>query len=137
MLVYLAIAWRNLWRNRHRSLITMGSVFFAVILVLFVRSMQIGTYDHIITNTLQIYTGFIQIQGRQFQETRSLDNSMVFEDEMMDTISAINGVLSVVPRLESFALASSGERTRGGNGYRYRSAGRGPNEQSGCQGHSW
>ncbi|MFP4681882.1 MAG: ABC transporter permease [Chitinispirillaceae bacterium] len=113
MSVFMVLAWRNLWRNRHRTLITMGSVFFAVILVLFVRSMQLGTYEHMITNTLKIYTGFIQVQGEEFWETRSLENSMDFEPQRREMISRIPGVVSVVPRLESFALASSGEKTRG------------------------
>lgn len=113
MSVFMVLAWRNLWRNRHRTLITMGSVFFAVILVLFVRSMQLGTYEHMITNTLKIYTGFIHVQGEEFWETRSLENSMDFEPQRREMISRITGVVSVVPRLESFALASSGEKTRG------------------------
>lgn len=113
MFVFLVLAWRNLWRNRHRTLITMGSVFFAIILVLFVRSMQLGTYEHMITNTLRIYTGFIQVQGEEFWESRSLENSMDFDVGRREQISGIPGVTAVVPRLESFALASSGEKTRG------------------------
>ncbi|KMQ52740.1 ABC-type transport system, involved in lipoprotein release, permease component [Chitinispirillum alkaliphilum] len=110
---FILLAWRNLWRNRHRTLITTASVFFAVILVLFIRSMQIGAYDHMITTTLQIHTGFIQIQGEDFQETRSLDESMAFEEGMLREVASVRGVTDVVPRIESFALASSQDRTRG------------------------
>ncbi len=113
MFVYLVLAWRNLWRNRHRTLITMGSVFFAVILVLFIRSMQLGTYEHMITNTLKIYTGFLQVQGAGYWDSRSLDNSMELDSSLLQKASRIEGVVSVVPRLESFALASSGDKTKG------------------------
>ncbi len=111
--MFFEMAWRNLWRNRHRTLITAASVFFAVILVLFIRSLQLGTYDHMITNTLQLNTGFVQVQGEDFRETRSLDNSMALEEEDMLRVMGIEGVTTVVPRLESFALAASEDRTRG------------------------
>ena len=113
MLMYLTLAWRNLWRNSHRTLITTASIFFAVILVLFTRSMQLGSYDHVIRNTLKIYTGFLQVQGSGFWEKRSLENSMELSDSLLKRAADVQHVTHVSPRIESFALASSGENTRG------------------------
>ncbi len=113
MNMYLTLAWRNLWRNKRRTIITMASVYFAVILVLFTRSMQLGTYEHIINNTLRMYTGYIQIQGEGYWEHRSLENSMAIADSIIDAIRRLPSTTDVVPRLESFALASSGRQTRG------------------------
>ncbi|MDG5813788.1 FtsX-like permease family protein [Chitinispirillales bacterium ANBcel5] len=112
MMLFVTMAWRNLWRNSHRTLITTASIFFAVILVLFIRSMQLGTYEHMITNTVRISTGFIQVQGEEFWETRSLENSMQYRQEMVEEVMALEDVTHVVPRIESFALASSGDQTR-------------------------
>jgi len=70
--MYFVLAWRNIWRNNQRTLITTASVFFAVILVLFMRSMQLGSYQQIIKNTLSLSTGFIQIHS--FWDKRSLEN---------------------------------------------------------------
>ncbi|MFW5774825.1 MAG: ABC transporter permease [Chitinivibrionales bacterium] len=113
MNMYLRLAWRNLWRNKRRTVITMASVYFAVILVLFTRSMQLGTYEHIINNTLKLYTGYIQVHGAGYWDHRSLENSMSLGDTIIDSIEGMKAVTHVVPRLESFALASSGEQTRG------------------------
>ncbi len=113
MSMYLILAWRNLWRNKRRTIITMASVYFAVILVLFTRSMQLGTYEHIINNTLRLYTGYIQIHGEGFWEHRSLENSMTIPETVVDSIRSMDPVTHVVGRLESFALASSGDQTRG------------------------
>lgn len=113
MNMYFILAWRNLWRNSHRTIITVSSIFFAVLLVLFTRSMQLGTYEHIITSTLSVYTGFIQLHGIGYWDERSLENSMLLTDSLTGQISRLQHVTAVVPRIETFALASSGENTTG------------------------
>ena len=41
----LKLAWRDIWRNRRRSLLTMGAIVFAVIIISLANSVQYGTYD--------------------------------------------------------------------------------------------
>ncbi len=113
MIIYLILAWRNLWRNTHRTVITVSSIFFAVILVLFTRSMQLGTYEHVIFSTLSVYTGFIQLHGKGYWDERSLENSMPLTDSLMNQVTNFEHVTAAVPRIETFALASSGNITRG------------------------
>jgi ABC-type lipoprotein release transport system permease subunit len=107
------MAWRNLWRNKNRTLITVSSVFFALILALFIRSMKLGSYNHIITSTLSLYTGFIQVQDTGFFGTKSLENSMALSDTQVTAAKSIKNVKSAVPRIESFALANFGNKTQG------------------------
>ena len=54
------IARRNIWRNKRRSLITIASITFAVLLACVMRSMQLGSYERMIENTARFYTGYIQ-----------------------------------------------------------------------------
>lgn len=109
----LKIAWRNLWRNKRRSLITMASVFFAVILALLMRSMQLGTYDNMVKNAVSFYTGYIQIHEKGYWEDKTINNTFSLNKKLEDTIKAEPNVTIIAPRLESFALASSGNLTKG------------------------
>ena len=58
MNTYIKLAWRNLWRNKKRTLIAAASVFFAVILALLMRSMQTGYYDYMIDASVRIQVTF-------------------------------------------------------------------------------
>lgn len=112
MKTYITLAWRNLWRNKRRTLIAASSVFFAVILALLMRSMQTGYYDYMIDSSVRTYTGHIQIQGKDYWEKRSFEESMILNEEMIDKVNQIDGVEMSVKRLETFSLISYGMVTR-------------------------
>jgi ABC-type lipoprotein release transport system permease subunit len=107
------IAWRNLWRNKRRTVITSASVFFAVFFAVIMRSVQLGSYDRMIMNFIESYTGYLQVQHVRFLDNPSIDNSFVYSDSLATAIVGVNDVVSVAPRIESFVLASSGAQTKG------------------------
>lgn len=112
MSTYLKLAWRNLWRNKKRTLIAAASVFFAVILALLMRSMQTGYYDYMIEASVKMYTGYIQVHGKDYWEKRSLDESMTIDAEHLDKLKNSPGVTLTVPRFETFSLISHGNKTK-------------------------
>jgi ABC-type lipoprotein release transport system permease subunit len=109
MSLYLALAWRNLWRNKRRSVIAMSSVVFAVVIALATRSMQLGFYAHTIDNVVSFYTGYLQVHAKGFEDTKSLDDSFARADSVAAVVDGTPHVTFVAPRLESFALLSSGD----------------------------
>lgn len=110
---YLRIAWRNLWRNKRRTFITSASIMFAVFFAVIMRSFQLGTYDHMIKNIIESFSGFIQVQQVDYQDDMSLENSFAYTPEMLKKLDQTEGIKTVAPRIQSFALASTGPQTKG------------------------
>jgi ABC-type lipoprotein release transport system permease subunit len=111
-MTYIKLAWRNLWRNKKRTLIAAASVFFAVILALLMRSMQTGYYDYTIEASVRMYTGYIQVHGKDYWEKKSLDESMVLDQNHLKGLQNTSGVNLIVPRFETYSLISHGNKTK-------------------------
>ncbi len=109
---YIKIAWRNLWRNKKRTLITVASVLFAVFLALLMRSMQLGSYDSMERNTVKNTTGYIQVHKKGYWDDKNINNMMEAKG-ITEIINKTENVSLSTPRLESFALGSSGSHSKG------------------------
>ena len=108
------IAWRNIYRNKKRSLITITSVFAALLLIILMRALQFGFYDKLIETVVESYAGYVEIHADGFWDNQSLDNSMQVDQQLLDDIQSVEGVENIVQRLQTFSLISVGEKTKGG-----------------------
>lgn len=109
---YLKMAWRNLGRNRKRTAITTASVLFAVFFASVEQSFHLGSWHSLLENVLHSYTGYLQIHAAGYQENKNFDYTLTRDENTEKTLLASRDVRALIPRLESFALASSGERTK-------------------------
>lgn len=107
------IAWRNLWRKPWRTVITSGSIFFGVLLSAFMTSMQYGSYEAMISNVVQFYSGYMQIFTEEYHENKTINNTFILNDSLKSIIDNEKGITHYTPRLEYFSLASSNEITKG------------------------
>ena len=109
----IKIAWRNIWRNKKRTLISTLSISGALFLIIVMRSMQFGFYDNLIKTVVESYSGYVQIHANGYWEKQSLDNSMEVDDKLINTITSIPGVENVVQRVQTFSLVSKDEKSKG------------------------
>ena len=110
---FFKLAWRNIWRNKRRSLIMMSSISFAVLLSCMMMSVQYGTLEHMIDNVVRFYSGHLQVHNEDYWEERVIDNSLALDESFLSRLEAIPNTVSVVPRIESFALSAFKTRTKG------------------------
>jgi ABC-type lipoprotein release transport system permease subunit len=107
------IAWRNIWRNRKRTFITISSVILAVTLSSFMRSFQEGTYAKMIENAVGQFTGYVQVHQKNYWNDKTLDNGIEISDSLINTILTTPGVEGADLRLESFSLAAFQNKSKG------------------------
>lgn len=111
-MLYIKLAWRNIWRNKRRTLITTASIVMAVLLSVWIGALQEGQYDQMIDNTVGTFTGHIQIQHMNYQEESTLDQSFEWNENIREQVQNHERVEAVIPRLESYALAAGNDRSR-------------------------
>ena len=113
MTTNIKLAWRNLWRNKRRTLITVASIFFGVLLSAYMTSMQEGSYSKMVEIVVKFYSGYMQVHHEDYWENKSINNSFDYDQALIVRLKSHPDVDFVIPRLESFGLASAGELTRG------------------------
>lgn len=109
----IKMAWRNIWRNKKRTVLTMSSITIAIFLSLFSRSLQKGTFGNMISNAVKFSSGYLQIQKKGYWEDKTIDETFEQTSHIQNLLEKNKNVSSILPRLESFALASSGLQTKG------------------------
>ena len=109
----LKLAWRNIWRNKRRTLLTVSAVAFAVFFSSFMNSFQKGAWDHMMNSVINSYFGFGQIHAKGYWEEQSLDKAFEYQ-KVVKAEDDVDGIEGIVPRVESFALASFDKFTKVG-----------------------
>ena len=107
------LSWRNIWRNKRRSALTILAIVFATALLVFMLSFQLGSYDDMINASVTLDTGHIQIMPTGYHADQKIRNVIDSPDKLLDTVKQLPSVKGAAARAESFCLASSDNRTKG------------------------
>ncbi len=113
MNITLRMAWRNLWRHKRRTWLTVGAMIFSNLLLVFMISLQFGSYRMMIDNTLKSYTGHMQVQLEGYNDDskirNSFDNIIPLAEQLRQTLNTSR----VAARGVAFAMTSSEMRSYG------------------------
>ncbi len=111
--VVIRMAWRNLWRHGRRTWLTVGAMVFSNSLLVFSISLQFGSYDMMIDNTLQSFSGHIQLQHPNYLDQPRMRYAVPRAGETAQRLRDELGLAAVSARAAGFALASSNNRSYG------------------------
>ncbi|MFA6541083.1 MAG: FtsX-like permease family protein [Bacteroidota bacterium] len=112
MKYYFLFSWRNLWRNKRRTLLATSSIFFAVLLTVLFAALNYGQDDDTMRMSVSLSTGYLQIQEKGYWDERSLEKSFEVRDGVLGMVRSFPRITLANPRIESVALVSYGTETR-------------------------
>jgi len=107
------LAWRNLWRRKRRTWLTVGAMVFSNILLVFMISLQIGMYGMMINNTLRAQTGHLQVQAPGYLDDHKMRQVVPDVKRLAEELRRGLATDEVAARASAFALVSSADRSYG------------------------
>ncbi|MBI2619728.1 MAG: ABC transporter permease [Ignavibacteriales bacterium] len=113
MSLLLKLGWRNIWRNKRRSIITILAVTFAVMLSIAMRGIQLGTYDVNIRHVVELFAGYIQIQVPGYQKNPTLQKSFSPTDRLLAFMRSDSRIVGSAPRIVGDGLVSLRDKSQG------------------------
>ena len=109
----IALAWRNVRRNRRRSAITVLSIAIGLAALMFLWGFLDGMNEEMIENTTRYYAGDLQVHLRGYHDNPDLDRAITGANALGVDIGHEPEIAGYAVRLEGKALASHGEKSRG------------------------
>jgi ABC-type lipoprotein release transport system permease subunit len=111
MIMYVKMAWRNMWRNWRRTLIATIAIVLGLILLIFMDAAIRGSDQAIFGNAVRLYGGNVQIHAPGFRDKASrlpllpLDNA----DIVIEKAREQPHVVTAAKRINTGGMVSSRE----------------------------
>lgn len=107
----LRIAWRNLLRNRRRTLVTLSAVALTSAFLIWSLALMEGFRLQMLRSATRLVTGDAQVHAEGYRKDRSFYTALPDPDAVL-AAAARAGVLAA-PRSFGFGLVSSGNKSAG------------------------
>ena len=107
----IEVSWRNLWRNRTRTNVTIAAVALCIAILIIFQSMIVGLIEKAVFNTTNLVIGEVQIHANGYLSDKSLYKDLK-NTEKIKSIAKKNNI-GLVERSYGFGLISSGTKSAG------------------------
>ncbi|MCB1045013.1 MAG: ABC transporter permease [Acidobacteria bacterium] len=108
----LTLAWRNLWRHRRRTWITVSAVVFALWIITLSRSLQYGSYNAIESSAISLVEGDLQIASPTYFEDHTINQAFALSNLPTEALNS-DKIVQWSPRIAGFGLVSSDASSAG------------------------
>lgn len=113
MKTFIMIAWRNLWRNKRRSLVVITSIALGIFAMIFSIAFMNGIMTQMVENTISTSLGHVAIHRKGFQDSLKLEYNFHPSEKILTAISRAPHVKSYAPRIKIPGMLRSAEASRG------------------------
>jgi len=113
MTVWFTLAWRNLWRQKRRSLITASAMAVGVALSMSLICLNDGTYAKLFEVMVERNLGHIQVHHPDYPAKRSPHDTIEHGSTVIAGMRATEGVRQVSVRVHGAGLVGGESRSEG------------------------
>jgi ABC-type lipoprotein release transport system permease subunit len=111
--VLIILAWKNVWRNRRRSLIMLSAIAVGLWGGLVAVGIFTGMYDTMISAAIDRNLTHLQLHAPGFREERRIDQTLPAPDALVNALRSLPHVAAVSARTLIDGMASSPASNRG------------------------
>lgn len=105
--VLIMLAWRNLWRHRRRTIVTLSSIALGFGLAVFFIGLGDGSHNSMIRNAIKLGEGYITVQPRSYKEAPANHKFLENGKHLASKLESLNIQGQVDPRISLQVLAST------------------------------
>jgi ABC-type lipoprotein release transport system permease subunit len=102
----LKLAWRNLWRNRRRTVLTLSAMVLASSLLILILAISEGMFEDLLRSTTRQYTGQAVVCGEAYRRDDDFYTFVRQPGRVAAVLAAVPGVTGASPRLRVWGLVS-------------------------------
>jgi ABC-type lipoprotein release transport system permease subunit len=107
------LAWRNLWRNYRRTIITVAAISVGVWAMIFMTALMRGMVNEMVANGIDALPGYVQVHDPDYRDDPSVANLLPLSDTEIKARFAAAGVEAWASRVRVPAVVSSEYESRG------------------------
>jgi len=105
------MAFRGIWRNPRRSVLTAGATAFGLAAFLFLYAFTDGFFEQMINNSIDFSTSHVQVEPRGFREELSPALYIAQPQALLAQVRQQPTVVAAAPRIQVEAMISSPTQT--------------------------
>jgi len=103
----LRLAWRSLWRNRRRTLITVVSIGLGLAFALFFIALADGVYFQLVQDGVRMQAGHITLENPEYRDAPAIDLYISGSDKLRSRIESLPYVERTKPLILGQGVAKS------------------------------
>ena len=106
----LKLAWRNIWRNKRRTFITLMMIQFAVVLATFMAAFRSGIMESQVANVVGGFKGYGTINDTAFIKEPFIDHIVAYDDSTIKYLESQLQISAYSPRIIGGGMLTCGDK---------------------------
>ena len=112
-MLFLKMAWRNVWRNRRRSVLTVSAIALSLAFNILMRGIGDGFHEQMVDNSVRANIGHLQVHRKGYHEDPGLNRTLPDAERVDRAIRALPQSRGSALRVLGDGLASTSDNSAG------------------------